>query len=185
MHLDNAWGFNSKSTVLSPSTRGATRRKRVSACSQAAYCHCQLSKNDASPPSEKKPFYIIPAPEALQKIPTLLGYSRSSHFPRFRTHVFSPEMFPSQVKTSKEGQQFATADGDIGHIGEFNSTNSRNFGIRPISAELLSDECSIARYSRFRKSTPARVWIPTRSKLKRLKGICDKNSRLHTPVQSP
>ena len=48
--------------------RGATRRRRVSACSQAAYCLCQLSKNDSSPSSEKKPFYIIPAPEALQRL---------------------------------------------------------------------------------------------------------------------
>ena len=44
--------------------RGATRRRRVSACSQVAYCLCQLSKNGSSPPSEKKPFYIIPDPEA-------------------------------------------------------------------------------------------------------------------------
>ena len=42
--------------------RGASRRKRVSACLQAVCRLYQLSKNDASPPSEKKPFYIIPDP---------------------------------------------------------------------------------------------------------------------------
>ena len=40
--------------------RGASGRKRVSACLQAVCRLYQLSKNDASPPSEKKPFYIIP-----------------------------------------------------------------------------------------------------------------------------
>ena len=32
----------------------------MSACLQAVCRLYQLSKNDASPPSEKKPFYIIP-----------------------------------------------------------------------------------------------------------------------------
>ena len=32
------------------------------ACLQVVCCLYQLSKNDSSPPSEKKPFYIIPDP---------------------------------------------------------------------------------------------------------------------------
>ena len=42
--------------------RGASRRKRVLACLQVVCRLCQLSKNDSSPLSEKKPFYIIPDP---------------------------------------------------------------------------------------------------------------------------
>lgn len=48
--------------------RGASGRKRVSACLQAVCRLYQLSKNDASPPSEKKPFYIIPDPFVMKSI---------------------------------------------------------------------------------------------------------------------
>lgn len=49
-------------------TRGASRRKRVSACLQVAFRHYQLSKNDSHPLSEKKPFYIIPDPNKLRRL---------------------------------------------------------------------------------------------------------------------
>ena len=49
-----------KETCEHVNVRGASRRKRVSACLQVVCSLYQLSKNDSSPLSEKKPFYIIP-----------------------------------------------------------------------------------------------------------------------------
>ena len=45
---------------MSTRARRYTTQARVLACLQAVCCLYRLSKNDSSPLSEKKPFYIIP-----------------------------------------------------------------------------------------------------------------------------
>jgi len=47
---------------MSTRARRYTTQARVLACLQAVCCLYRLSKNDSSPLSEKKPFYIIPIP---------------------------------------------------------------------------------------------------------------------------
>ena len=56
MHLDNAREFHSKSTVAVPEVRASLHDAGAS----RIMLSIQLSKNDSSPPSEKKPFCIIP-----------------------------------------------------------------------------------------------------------------------------
>ena len=59
--IGGSFAFGGK-TCEHANARGALRRKRVLACLQVVCRLCQLSKNNSSPLSEKKPFYIIPDP---------------------------------------------------------------------------------------------------------------------------
>ena len=59
--IGGSFAFGGK-TYEHANARGASRRKRVLACLQVVCRLYQLSKNDSSPLSEKKPFYIIPDP---------------------------------------------------------------------------------------------------------------------------
>ena len=61
IRLDNAGKFHLKFTVAVPEIRAALH----DASASRIMLSIQLSKNDSSPPSEKKPFYIIPGPAAL------------------------------------------------------------------------------------------------------------------------
>ena len=66
MHF-HGWNYIKKRTARQERGRGDARQARVG-MSASRIPFSQLSKNDSSPPPEKKPFYIIPDPVAPKKI---------------------------------------------------------------------------------------------------------------------